>query len=799
MLVSNDSPALQRVLDALEQHGCKPRRSGDGWTAFCPAHEADGRRHSPSLSVTQADSGKVLICCHANKGCSTDAIVKALGLRLRDLFSDPGGNHKPTTPKATKSYRTPLEAMQSYKLGDPSMKHPYRDADGKLVGVVYRWDGPHGKEIRPVAVGEDGRWYPRQMKAPRPLYRLPELLAADPSALVLVCEGEKAADAVAELGLIGTTSSGGSKAAGKTDWSPLAGRTVWIVPDNDPAGESYAQDVARLCHQAGAREVRILHWSNILPGRRLPGGYDLADALVECAGDSEALAELCARIDRAAEQTKPWKPDPADLPPPLPVWQPFPTDVFPTPARRLIEAAARSIRVDPAMIAVPCLVTMTAAIGGARVVRVKEGWSEPAVLWAGVVARSGEQKSPPLEIATEPLAEAEQRLAAADPDQRVVVRDVTIESLADKLKDSPRGLVLVRDELAGWFDGFRRYRNHGSDAPAWIECFHGRRLVVDRVQRGTARIRRAVVSVVGTIQPGIFRNHASPALVESGLIPRLLLVMPPRRPRRWSDAELPQSVTAGWAELIGRLFDLPMPVDDYGDPAPAVSDLAPEARGLFREWVNGLGAEIDRADDTLAAMLSKLEGYVARFALVLHLARWAAGEQVDPARIDGESMTRAVRLGWWFRNELERVAGLLLADPEDAERQELVDWIRQRGGVVTPRELKAGCWRFRRLPTSEIEAELGRLVEAGLGRWEKIPTTVKGGRPTRRFVLAQASGSDSLNTLNINETPQKLRENEGFVDVDVVDTVQSQAVVAPWETDDRRAEAAELNSGGYGL
>jgi len=236
-----------------------------------------------------------------------------------------------------------------------------------------------------------------------------------------------------------------------------------------------------------------------------------------------------------------------DLPPPLPVWEPFPVEVFPTPARRLIEAAARSIRVDPAMVAVPALVAMTAAVGGARVVRIKEGWSEPAILWAAVVARSGEQKSPPLEIATEPLSEAEQRLAAADPDQRIVVRDITIESLADKLKDSPRGLVLVRDELAGWFDGFRRYRNHGSDAPAWIECFHGRRLVVDRVQRGTVRIRRACVSVY--------------------------LVMPPRQPRRWSDAELPESVAAGWAELIGRLLDLPMPVDDYGDPAPAVTEL----------------------------------------------------------------------------------------------------------------------------------------------------------------------------------------------------------------------------------
>jgi len=713
------------------------------------------------------------------------------------------GHHKALeAPRAARQckptgrvYPTARDALADLRKrhGRETARWVYHNAQGEPVGLAVRWNLADGKTIRPIAKYPDG-WRVGAMPEPRPLYRLPELLAADRSALVLVCEGEKAADAVAELGLIGTTSAGGAKAAKQSDWKPLAGRTVWVIPDHDDAGDQYAQDVARLCHAAGAKAVKVLDWSNILPGRRLPGGYDLADAVAECGGDSEALAELCARIDHAAEQADPWKPDPADLPPPLPTWQPFPTDVFPSPARRLIEAAARSVRVDPAMVAVPCLASMTAAIGGARVVRIKEGWSEPAIVWAGVVARSGEQKSPPLEIATEPLAEAEQRLAAADPDQRIVVRDITIESLADKLKDSPRGLVLVRDELAGWFDGFRRYRNHGSDAPAWLECFHGRRLVVDRVQRGTVRIRRAVVSVVGTIQPGIFRNHASPALIESGLIPRLLLVMPPRRPRRWSDAELPQSVTADWAELIGRLFDLPMPVDDFGDPAPAVSDLAPEARELFRQWVDRLGAEIDRADDTLAAMLSKLEGYVARFALVLHLARWAAGERVDPAHIDRESMVRAVRLGWWFRNELERVAGLLLADPEDAERQELIDWIRQRGGVVTPRDLQAGRWQLRK--PGVAEQALDNLARNGWGTWETIKPERKG-RPRRQFRLSEHQQHQHQQNC---ENPRK---NSNCVDVDVVEAMKAQAqrpreVVDLEQANAELAEAAEIDGQMWG-
>lgn len=57
------------------------RRTGPGrWTARCPAHE--DRR--PSLSVREADDGKVLVRCWA--GCGVDEVVAGLGLRMEDLF-----------------------------------------------------------------------------------------------------------------------------------------------------------------------------------------------------------------------------------------------------------------------------------------------------------------------------------------------------------------------------------------------------------------------------------------------------------------------------------------------------------------------------------------------------------------------------------------------------------------------------------------------------------------------------------------------------------------------------------------
>lgn len=157
---------------------------------------------------------------------------------------------------------------------DPSARWVYQLGDGRDAFWVLRYDLPGGrKEIRPARWGRrrDGSpgWELKSFPAPRPLYRLPDLLAR-PDAPVLVVEGEKAADRAAALfpDVAVTTSAGGAAAAGKTGWGDLAGRDVYLLPDADRpdpehldrglAGEHYAAEVARLALAAGASSVRRL-------------------------------------------------------------------------------------------------------------------------------------------------------------------------------------------------------------------------------------------------------------------------------------------------------------------------------------------------------------------------------------------------------------------------------------------------------------------------------------------------------------------------------------------------------------
>ena len=158
----------------------------------------------------------------------------------------------------------PPPPAEHFKLGKPSATWTYPDATGAVLGYVLRFDNAEGKQFRPLtlwrpAAGGKLEWRWESWPPKRPLYGL-QRLAERPSAPVVICEGEKAADAATRLlpGFVAVTSPNGSKSAGKADWSPLRGRAVTVWPDADAAGLEYARQVAKLATAAGALSVAIV-------------------------------------------------------------------------------------------------------------------------------------------------------------------------------------------------------------------------------------------------------------------------------------------------------------------------------------------------------------------------------------------------------------------------------------------------------------------------------------------------------------------------------------------------------------
>ena len=418
-------------------------------------------------------------------------------------------------------------------------------------------------------------------------------------------------------------------------------------------------------------------------------------------------------------------------------YTPFPVGHLPRVLRDLVTAGAGGIGCDPAMIAIPGLAALAAAVGSTRVVEVKQGWTEPAVLWGAVIAESGSRKSPAFALATAPLADAQRKyhqdhaeeeayrrdIASGDakaghgpPCRRVVMSDSTVDAVAPILRDNPRGVLLACDELDTWFQSFTRYSGGGgSDMPRWLALYHGHSLQVDRKTGGSIFVPRATASICGTIQPAIFNRAMNRSARDSGLAARLLLAMPPRASRRWTDATVPTDVVGAYGEAVRSLLDLTHRNCGGSESQPVAVPFSPEALSLFKAHVDHLGERADEAPDAEErAILSKLEGTPARLALVYELASATCPSEVK--EIGTEAMAAAVALGVWFVDEVIRVFAQCGESDQQKECRELVAWIDRKGGEVSAREVQRH--NQKRYPAAEhADATLAGMVAGGLGAW----------------------------------------------------------------------------------
>jgi len=272
-----NADSVAAVLERLD--GVKAR-GPNRWAAFCPVHERPPEGHKRSLSVT-VRNGRVLVSCHA--GCPFPEIVKATGLPA-SAFGPPKGG------RATKG------ARRGKGRGRIVARYPYRDRDGTLRYEAVRYEPKDFRFRRPDG---KGGWVWNLDGTPRVLYRLPELLAADPAEWVYPVEGERDADNLAGVGVVATCNPGGAGKWGKlADDSALHGRRVAIIPDHDEAGRRHALDVARRLHGKAA-VVKVIE----LPGEGVKDASDWLDSL-----DGKEPAELRAALVAMAESAPAFDP-----------------------------------------------------------------------------------------------------------------------------------------------------------------------------------------------------------------------------------------------------------------------------------------------------------------------------------------------------------------------------------------------------------------------------------------------------------------------------------------------------------
>lgn len=372
----------------------------------------------------------------------------------------------------------------------------------------------------------------------------------------------------------------------------------------------------------------------------------------------------------------------------------LPVDVLPPRLQEIINEANICLGFPKDYLAAAMLTAMAAVIGNTHTAEIMPGWKEYAILFTALVGSPGTNKSHPLSFAVQPLidfdveqaaifGEAMKRYEAAmelppkeraakgydtnpvEPKRvRFTMQDVTPEAVHRILSENRRGLVLVSDELAGWFKNFNRY-NNGSESEFWMSVFNHKAAMSDRKSsQSGVFIRNPFLCVIGTIQPKVLTDLAAGNRNANGFMERILYVFPSDQTKpKWNRSRRMPSfdIESEWRGILSRLIDIVPKVDADGEIISEDVPFSSDALDRLYQWQN---EQTDRCNadgsDTLTSIASKLEIYAIRFSLLLALVDWACGS--EKKLIDVDTVERAIRLTEYFRSTASKVQGIISED-----------------------------------------------------------------------------------------------------------------------------------------
>jgi len=589
----------------------------------------------------------------------------------------------------------PDPTFHHHRLCKPTATYTYRDAEGRRLGYVCRFDKPETgaggkpqKEFCPkVWTAQGWRW--QALPAPRPLYGLDRMRLAAPNAPVLGLEGEGKADAAySVLGpeIVALSLNGGSSSANNQDYSPMRGRRVAYWPDADAPGLKAAQTFKKKALEAGAVSVVIVR-----PPEGVPQGWDIADAIKEGWDRAKLIAYIennstddGTDVSCMSDSEHEGHDESSILPPPPPV----PLEAFPPQVTALLQEAAESFKA-PLQIPVACLLGMLSClVEGARLISLRPSWKEPGNIWLAVVALSGIGKSPCAKAFFKAIGDLEHESFKKWQNERIsykcalyehqrdrrkagastslippeaparrqgYVDDATIESVGAALQDNPKGIMWEKDELSGLIADMDKYsKSSGGTRARLLSSYDGAEWKTNRTSdpARNLHIRNAYVSIFGGIQPAmlpkVFETGANGADEASGFLQRFIMIRAEReQPSYWTETSLsPESI-----ELLESITQVLWPwdieSDDKGRPIEKVVPVTTQAKSIFIDWFNGIAQEEFLSAN--ASLLSKLKGKAMRLCLLLHCLDAALAKTDGMEPVTENTMRRALLLTDWVK------------------------------------------------------------------------------------------------------------------------------------------------------
>jgi hypothetical protein len=300
----------------------------------------------------------------------------------------------------------------------------------------------------------------------------------------------------------------------------------------------------------------------------------------------------------------------------------FPLDVLGTFWRGFIcDHAGKELPRD--FFAVALLGSVSGLIGNSReaAMPAPSTHKEPATLWTINVGLPSTGKTPALQPFLDIVDRLEQQT-----DATIKIEDATVAGTIDALTENPRGIMVMNDELSGWWSTFQHDRQGET---FWLKAWVGRNSYTVRRKRSSFTIPRHNMPVVGGTQPATLSTMVeATGKVEKGFVSRCMFSYP--------DFPVVGQVPTGNLPDNNEAFDIlssihGLQATEWQAEALAVTG---SAAGYHDQWWTDLKNKLWLDPATPEGQwVSKQRGTAIRLALVFEILWHASGEGVDAKKM----------------------------------------------------------------------------------------------------------------------------------------------------------------------
>lgn len=488
--------------------------------------------------------------------------------------------------------------------------------------------------------------------------------------------------------------------------------------------------------------------------------------------DDEVVLDRARRYEVPGATLSDW-PTPDELPSALPPVMAFDLDLLPEVLRPAVADTADLMQVPPDFLAVSYMVSAAAALGLTVSIAPKardRSWLVPPVLWGALIGSPSTKKTPSLNKATSPLKVIEANLLSAHTAkmrqfegdvahfeqlikvakkqgqplpprpvepiaERLLLNDATYQATGVALRGSPRGVLLVMDELTGWLTSMDSSSQESSRA-FYLAAWNGTEAYrFDRIGRESFIVDPLAVSVLGGIQPNKLESYTRSAIQgrgDDGLLQRFQLAVYPDQNLHWNlvDRMEDHAAQTAAANAIIRLRTLT--ADDFGAKrllsGEAYLQFDPEAQQAFNSIYGALegSSRSGSLEPTMEAHLGKFPRLIAVLALVIHLTDGGVGP------IPLNVVFKAVRWTTYLKSHALRIYGSPTSRTTKAAKalgSKISDGKLSDGFTV--RDVTRHGWRDL-TANGDVESALDLLENKG---WLRRLPEANIGRPTTAYAI----------------------------------------------------------------